>query len=56
MDIVHMIGLYMFNDIDISFRIVLTYAEMWMSGGGDNIIDRTLSLTALTRNVSCLEL
>ena len=51
MDIVHMIGLYMFNGIDISFRIVLTYAEMWMSGGG-GIIDRTLSL----RNVSCLEL
>ena len=28
MDIVHIIGLYMFNDIDISFIIVLTYAEM----------------------------
>ena len=37
MDIVHMIGLYMFNGIDISFRIVLTYAEMWMSGGGDKL-------------------
>ena len=47
----------MFNDIDISFKIVLTYAEMWMpGGGGDKIIDCTLSLTALTRNVSCLEL
>ena len=29
---------------------------MWMSGWGREIIDRTLSLTALTRNVSCLEL
>ena len=36
MDIVHIIRLYMFNDIDISFRLVLTYAEMWMSGGGGN--------------------
>ena len=34
MDIVHIIGLYMFNDIDISFKIVLTYAEMLLSGGG----------------------
>ena len=33
-DIVHIIRLYMFNDIDISFTIVLTYAEMWMSGWG----------------------
>ena len=55
MDTVHIIGLYMLNDIDISFEIVLTYAEMWMSGGG-KIIDRTLSLTALTRKESCLEL
>ena len=37
MDIVHIIGLYMFNDIDISFRIVLTYAEIWMSGGGGKL-------------------
>ena len=29
---------------------------MWMSGGGGLIIDRTLSLTALTRNGSCFEL
>ena len=50
MDIVHIIGVYMFNDIDISFKIVLIYAEMWMSG--DNIIYRTISHTALTRNVS----
>ena len=34
MDIVHIIGLYMFNEIDFSFKIVLTYAEMWMSKGG----------------------
>ena len=40
----------MFNDIDISFKIVLTYAEIWMKGGGDK------KATALTRNVSCLEL
>ena len=33
MDIVHMIGLYMFNDIDISFRIVLTYACGCRGGG-----------------------
>ena len=32
MDIVHIIGLYMLNDIDISFKIVLTYTLilMWM--------------------------
>ena len=30
-----LIGLYMYNDIDISFRIVLKYAEMCMSGGGE---------------------
>ena len=34
MDIVHIIGLYMLNDIDISFRIALTYTQMWMYGGG----------------------
>ena len=27
-DMAHIIGLYLFNDIDISFKIVLIYAEM----------------------------
>ena len=37
MDMVYIIGLYVFNDIDVSFRSVLTYAEKWISGGGDKL-------------------
>ena len=54
MDIVHIIGLNVFNDIDIeNCSDIRREVDV---GGGGKIIDRTRSLTALTRNVSCLEL
>ena len=53
MDIIHIIGLYMFNDIGIeNCSDIRTDVDV----GGGVIIYRTLSLTALTRNASCLEL